>query len=207
MQGKHPPAPNALTVATDERIAAWERQDAESELSWKGFTYFRDGPRPRQLELTARFLRIPLHEAVKLAGDNGWRDRAVAFDRYLDAYLVAERMEVLAEDDRQRTAEQLRVTITSRELVLSELRKQLLVARASETSTMRMADLIKLIETSIKMDRLVRGEATEILSTKAAPLNFDHLTDEELAALEKGLGRDPDEFIGEVVEVPDPASK
>lgn len=166
-------------------VRIWDRQDAESEQSWKGFQAYRDGSRPRQLEDVARTLRIPLHKIIDLCNQNEWRQRVLEFDRWIDDNLQEQHLAVLQENQRDVTIRHLKLIRTAAELAASDLSKLLATSKESEQPAVnKPADLIKLMEAAVKLDRLERGQATEILQAGAPVLDLSDFTPDELRAFE-----------------------
>jgi hypothetical protein len=167
-------------------VRIWERQDQESEASWAGFQAYRDGQRPRQLEDVARKFRVPLHKIIDLCNDNSWRQRVLEFDRWEDANLLEDRLAVLQETQRDVTIRHLRLIRMASEVAAEDMSKLLATAKESEQPVVnRVADLIKLMDAAVKLDRLERGQATEILQAGAPVLDLSQFTPEELLVFEK----------------------
>lgn len=183
-------------------IQPWARQDQESDLSWKGFTFYRDATRPRSLAEASRYLRIPQHELITLANDNEWKARVLAYDRFVDDHLVAERLEMISQDDAARTSDQLRLMANAREVCAREIMKLLLASKENEGPMMRVADVIKMTDMAVKLERLLRGQATEILQAGVTPPNLDNLSLEELQAMRASLDKAGVELDVDVLDVP-----
>lgn len=91
-----------------------------------------------------------------------WDERVAAYDVLSDRIVADSRKKFLEQATEEVTAEQMVALQSLRRLVTNELRKFVEASVAQDgVGLMKMADLKGLIEASIKMDRLVRGEATE----------------------------------------------
>lgn len=138
----------------------WERQPTESEEAWLAFRAYRDMP-PEQ-----RILRRTAVKSVEVLSrwyrDHNWTDRCKAFDSYVDHVSIEERKRILEMASRDLAVDHALMLADARELVSRELGKLVSVSRDSELhGLLKPAEVIKLFDTTIKLDRLVRGESTE----------------------------------------------
>lgn len=160
----------------------WERQPGEPDDAFRHFTTYRDMPLPRKLD--RRIPNVHITKLVDFYRDWNWKVRCSAYDDYLSAFAVQEYEDILAHGAKEAAVQHMGLLNDAKELAAIELRKWLVTARAAgdgSTSLLRMGDLTKLIEGAIKLDRLVRGEATEIVEQN----ELTNLTDDELRELER----------------------
>lgn len=144
-------------------VRAWERQDNEPDEAWSAFRNFRDMLPPRRIRSAA-----PKDSSIlqRWASEWRWRERALAYDRHIDAQVVEERASVLKQNEEHRVAKQLSILLDAEDLAGSELRKLLAAASQGEgVGLLKPSDVVKILETSIKYQRLIRGEATERVET------------------------------------------
>lgn len=168
-----------------EVVRAWDRQADESELSYRGFTFYVEASRPRQLAEVARYLRIPMHQTIDLATANDWRARVRAYDEFVDRSQQQEFDEILGESERDIALRNLSLVRTASELAKLELSKLLVASRESEAPMIhRQADTIKMLDASVKLERLIRGQATEIFGKAAPTLDLSTFTLEEIEAFQ-----------------------
>ena len=167
---------------------SWERQPCDDELSWPEFVKYRDAPSPRRLIRPSSVSTRELHTWYQACN---WGERVAAYDRHLDGIVRAEREAYLAQSAKEVAAHHMAILQGSRELLDRETAKLLQLSKDSEGfGVIKPAELIKLTELVVKMDRLVRGDTTENAGT-----TFDgsKLTLEEVLALEalaeKGGGK------------------
>jgi hypothetical protein len=160
-------------------VQPWERQPGEPEEPWRAFQAYRDQVPPRGLG------RIYLKEgsSVRLQWFNEWRwqERAVSFDRHTDAIRVAEREEVLKQNEKERTARQLGQIKAVQDIIDRELAK---LARDTEKTEafglVKVSELNKLLANAITLERLIHGESTQNVDVD---VNLDNLSPEELRQL------------------------
>lgn len=152
----------------------WEKQEYETAEEFKAFQFFRDQIPPRRQMPTTH---APLAELHRWSMRNHWKVRVTAMDAYLDKAMLEEKEAVFRQTSKEVAVEHMTILARSRNIVLRELNE--MMTRAP--GTLRMADLNKLIENTIKYDRLVRGEATEVVAT----VDLSRMTPEELDMYEK----------------------
>jgi hypothetical protein len=154
-------------------VRAWERQDGEPEDAWAAFEKYRDMASPRRIEYAA----IGVIRRVTLfdwASTWRWQERATAYDRHTDGVRLAQREELLKQDETERTAAAIAMLAGAEDLFTRELKKLLAESEASDMSIAKINDLTKLMNSIITMRRLVHGESTE---------NVAHTSDFDLSKL------------------------
>lgn len=161
----------------------WERQPYDTEESWPEFVAYRDSPRPRKAYSYRPGKRNPIQVAQWIER-HFWRERVAEYDRHLDAIELAEREALLAQSAREIAAQHMSLLHDARNVLSAELSKLLATVRASNLEVMKPRDLRALLETTVKLDRLVRGEVTERVEEST---DLSHLSDEDLAKLESLL--------------------
>lgn len=166
-------------------VKEWERQEDETDESWAAFRNYRDMLPPR------RFRSAAARDVTTLQrwyNDFRWKARALAYDRWADKCRLDERAAILKQGEEERTARQLGVLLDAEDLAASELRKLLAVANENQgAGLIKPTDLVKLLELSVKYQRLLRGEATERVDTgpDMSKLSLEEL--EILKALEEKI--------------------
>lgn len=171
-------------AALPELPAPWERQPTDTEESWLAFVAYRDAAPPRRL------IRPGVGASGKVSAmyqAHAWGPRVEAFDRMVDIIKVAERVNLEKVTAKERASKHLRVLDDAIELCAIEINGLLESARkyaanGPAAGAIKPSDLNKLLELTIKYQRLIQGEATEIVG-QAQDLSV--LTDEELAAAEQ----------------------
>lgn len=138
----------------------WERQPDESEEAWLAFRAYRDMP-PEQ-RLIRRTAVKSVAVLTRWYRDHDWIGRCKAFDAHVDSVSVEERKRILEMASRDLAYDHALMLADARELVTRELGKLVSVSRDSEMhGLLKPSEVIKLFETTVKLDRLVRGESTE----------------------------------------------
>lgn len=168
----------------------WERLPDENDLAWAAFKAYRDQQVPRNIRRAAsKDENLTVAMCISFYGEHNWKERCLAYDKYVDEVLLAERLEYLKQDARARTAEHLVLLKDAREVVACEMRKLLAWAENTpETNVMAPSNIAKMLDTVVKLERLVAGESTENTNTKTE-IDFSGLSADELRlvgpALEK----------------------
>lgn len=159
----------------------WERLPDEDEVAWAAFKAYRDQPAPRNIRRAAAATDgVTVAACVDAYGRWSWKERCAAWDAYTDKIVLEERLEYLKQTTRERTAEHLVLLKDARELVACELRK--LVAwseRTPETPIMQAGQVSKMLDVTVKLERLVSGESTENSHNKTE-IDFSGLSPDEL---------------------------
>lgn len=165
----------------------WERQEGESEEAFRGFTAYRDQPVPRSL---ARVSGARMNVQVEWCAIWKWRERAAAWDAHLDRIRLAEKEELVRQNGKELAAEHMRLLKNVRDVAQIEAEKFANVALSSDLPSIKIAELAKLTEIVVKLDRLVRGESTENTSNETkvdlSSASIDALREAQ-EALEKAL--------------------
>lgn len=145
----------------------WEKQPTDGADDFEAFCLFRDQQiRPRKLlRLAHRWNTAKLGQWCR---EHSWVERCAAYDAHVDTILRTEREGVLARDARENVTAQLSLLEDAQELVAREVAKLLERSQAVESAgvVIKTSDLIKLMDASIKLGRLIRGESTENVATK-----------------------------------------
>lgn len=160
----------------------WEQQAGETSKSFNAFQAFRDlGPLRTVRDAMKVVLGAVDPAAVNWSRwrtENQWDARAIAYDRHLDRIRQREHVKKVTE-------------MTSRHAQISEAMQRKVVDRLKEIKAqeLRPIDMIRWFETAVKIERLSRGEATEIQGgttvQATVPLDLSKLSDEQLDQLQR----------------------
>lgn len=172
----------------------WERQPYDSDESWPVFQAYRDQTPPRRgLLVSLRGRSVDPIKVARWYRDHYWAERVAEYDRHLDSIRRAETEAALAKSAREAMADHVALIEQGKEIALRELEKLLATVKESPAEVLKPRDVIRLMDATIKFDRLIRGETTENVNVEGP--DFSHLTDEQLAALDaliaKNDGTDP----------------
>lgn len=180
-----------------ENVYPWERIPWETSREYQKFCAYRDMNssdkpiRKRSLQRLAKELGLSLDHLKKLSAKNDWVSRAAAYDEYLDE-LAREQNE--AEIIKMRKNHALLAS-----QMITKAAKRLLTMPEEEITA---ADLVRLVDVGVKIERLSRGESTEnrqisgeakvihqgeVTVKNQMNLDLSRLTDEELSELEQLL--------------------
>lgn len=183
--------PPAVDVATPEEPSRppelWERLPCDNSEQWIAFQRYRDMRPPRKLQnVHFTISGVPHAHIVRWYRENNWEARVEAYDRMLDAINVEEQKKILAEGARAIAAEHMAILASARAVVAIEIER--ILARTRESNgpnvVLRPAELIKLADLTIRMDRLVRDQTTENVGEGA---DLSSLSDDELAEYQRLL--------------------
>jgi len=156
-------------------IKPWDRQPTEPDDAWEAFKKYRSQQHPRH---AAKVYGYPVADRARWFVDYHWTDRCKAYDLYLEG-VYHDEFEARFRDGARAMAEaHLAMLKDARELAAMELEKMRRVSEESEQyGVMKAGELIKLLEASIKLERLVRGESTENVqqSMDLSKLSVDEL--------------------------------
>ena len=134
----------------------WERQDKESNARWEAFKAYRDMPAgKRSLNAVANALGKKKRNLEVWSSEDKWQARCEAYDRYLDAQATARRIEGIAEMNKRH--------IDVAEKILEKAADGL---KYIDPEDIRPSDVAKLVDTAAKLERLARGDATEVVETR-----------------------------------------
>ena len=178
-----------------ENVYPWERIPGETSREYQKFCAYRDMNssdkpiRKRSLQRLAKELGLSLDHLKKLSAKNDWVSRAAAYDEYLDE-LAREQNE--AEIIKMRKNHALLAS-----QMITKAAKRLLTMPEEEITA---ADLVRLVDVGVKIERLSRGESTEnkqisgeakvigeVTVKNPMSLDLSRLSDEELSELEQLL--------------------
>ncbi len=105
-----------------------------------------------------------------------------AYDRHLEKVYLAEREALLRESTAAITAKQMAMLNSAQHIAQSELDKHIKQLQENEAPLLRFADVVRLVEMTIKYGRLIRGQSTESVDNK---LDLSGLSPDELWQLKK----------------------
>lgn len=131
--------------------------------------------RPRKLSRLTDWTTIELQNWYNA---NMWADRVSAYDAHTDELKLAERDSVLAQTTREIAFEHMSMLQDARELASREVSKLLKASQESEMhGLLKPAEMIKMIDAVVKLDRLVRDQPTEntVIKEDLSGLDLDDL--------------------------------
>lgn len=131
----------------------WERQPGESSKAYAAFCIYRDMGPDRSIEKVyeKRSRRGPLSRLKNWSVKHNWVERAKAYDDYLERKKREEKEKAILEmADRQ-----ARLAIAFQQRVAQRLQEL-------DPSELSPSDLAKWFDVAAKIERLNRGEPTEI---------------------------------------------
>lgn len=133
----------------------WEKQVGEAAKDYKYFCIYRDMPYTdnidRTLAKTAEIVNKSLRRIEIASAKNDWVKRSEAYDEYLEK-ITRERFQNELLEMRERHSN-----------IAQNLTKKALEALSKiDTEKIRAGDITTMLKTAIDIERLSRGEATEI---------------------------------------------
>lgn len=162
----------------------WERQASESDEAWLSFRAYRDMvPDERKITNAAAKSTATLSKWYR---DHNWEERVRAHDAKFDKIRIEEREQIYRRKAREIAIDHMVMLSNARDLVARELNKFAEVSRETDAiGLVKVAELTKLFELVVKLDRLVRGETTENVGSTA--IDYSALDPEELDKLNELL--------------------
>jgi hypothetical protein len=131
--------------------ASYERQDDETKKAFEAFVEYRNMGLDRSLREVAKKLDKSLTLIGRWSSANNWVERAGEYDKEMDR-------KALIEDEKKRRE------MVKRHANASVLFQQKVVERLRtiKPEELTPSELIRWFETSVKIERLSRGESTDI---------------------------------------------
>lgn len=156
----------------------WQRWPGEDDTAFAAFEkYLRQVP-PRRIMGVIGFTTTNLH-AWSLTF--GWPIRAREYDEHLSAIYETEKEEAIRLHARDTAAKHAQILGAARAIIMRQLDKYLDLDQDGDHPVYKPSDLSKLIELTLKYDRLTAGQSTENIATKHQDLSS--LSEEELLQL------------------------
>ncbi len=143
----------------------------------------------------------PMAHVSKWHKENNWHARCVAYDGHLDEIIRSEREAILRQCTRDVSAEQMSMLANARQICAIEFARILEVTKnagSGASAVLKPAEVIKLTDIVVKLERLVRDQSTEN-TTKTT--NLGTLSAEEFEA----YGRLLEKIDASEAEAPEPA--
>lgn len=154
----------------------WERQQDEPDEAFRAFVYYRDMPLPRKVDAYGAF---PVAQMFRWHKQWAWTIRARAYDNHLSSFAVECKKAEIAKSSKTIAEEHIAILADMRVFLQLEVGKLLEQASALGGGAMvKPSELGRLLDITVKLDRLVRGESTEKVET----VDLSHMTDDELEA-------------------------
>jgi chromatin segregation and condensation protein Rec8/ScpA/Scc1 (kleisin family) len=143
---------------SDEEKHVWDRQLGESSKAYAHFCLYRDMGKERSLRKLATDARTTslLRQLQHWSSRWKWVERCQKYDDYLE-YQDRLQQEKERRDMRKRHA---KIALLGENIVVKGL-ENLLGKVQSGDQAVAPADLTRLLDTSVKVERLARGESTE----------------------------------------------
>jgi hypothetical protein len=159
--------------------ATYDRQLDEPEDAWVAFYRYRDSTTPRRaLSEFAREAGFPASRLMAWATRYDWASRLVAWDQRVDSTRQAATLRGVEEMAARH------IGLAKRMLALVEKGVERIENdfNVNQFTRLKAQEMARLTEVAAKLERLSRGEATEVVDGLH---DYSKLTDEDLAALEE----------------------
>lgn len=181
-------AERAIVQATDPPVVAydpehpWRRQPCDGDAQWAAFCQFLLAPMPRSVTWLARRLNQPHYLIQRWHDQLGWKLRAERFDSFTSQHFEATVTEIVEARATDYTERHMSLLEQCSELAGNELQKYVDASRANTGIGLLTArELITLVDTTIKLERLIRGQATENVKSE---IDLSKLSTEDLLLLQ-----------------------
>ena len=146
----------------------WEQMAGEPGKAFAAFKLYRDMIPPRRARSIVGYSTAIVSQWYN---DWKWPERVDAYDAHMERIALAEREAMLRQKSREVSAEHLAALQTARHTAQIELDKLLATVKESDGQILKPGELIKLLETVVRFDRLVRGESTDTVEHKSEDLS------------------------------------
>lgn len=131
----------------------WERTDKESSQSFEAFQVYRDMGTDRSLAKVGEQLGKSTALMERWSSTHGWRDRAADYDSHLDRLTLKEEAK-----------ERIKMAKRHAQQAMMFQNKVLQRLNALDPAELSPNDLIRFFDTSVKIERLSRGDSTESIN-------------------------------------------
>lgn len=158
---------------SNENLRPWERQDGETEKAFSAFKAYLE-MEDRNITELARRLSKSRQLIDKWKQKYNWQERCIAWDKSLQEIEYK-----TAVKERKKMAKRHIAIAMSMQAKAVEALKQI------DVSKLTPGEIIRLFDTSVKIERLSRGEATFINSSKNDDSNKKDVADILTTVLEK----------------------
>jgi hypothetical protein len=161
---------------TDETPEIWDRLPTESGKAWEAFQRYRDTrPSERSLVAMAGDSTQRLTALHRWSGMHKWQDRALAFDRHMDAIVVIETK------DARVVASEKRIAVSNAilDVAHTQLKSWLDDIERDVPVNLTPSEVAKLVEIGAKVSRLEHGESTENVNVHG---RITDMSEEQLVA-------------------------
>lgn len=130
---------------------SYERQEGESKQAYEAFTVYRNLGITRSLKEVANQLGKHRSLIERWSKNNNWVDRAQVFDDEMDRRAIL-----------QNEQERKEMIIKHTEIARRMLEKVKIAVEALNPETLTANEIVKLFEIAVKIERLSRGESTDV---------------------------------------------
>ena len=165
----------------DERIKPWERQDGETEKAFSAFKAYLE-MEDRNVTSLAKRLSKSRQLLVNWKQKYNWQERCIAWDKSLQEIEYKTTVK-----ERKKMAKRHIAIAMSMQAKAVEALKQI------DVSKLTPGEIIRLFDTSVKIERLSRGEATFINSNKDDNNDKQNASDILATILEKAWNENVNE--------------
>jgi replicative superfamily II helicase len=142
-------------------IEPWDRQPYDTDESWPVFQAFRESYPRRSFVDTFDGMPISPVKVARWMKAHFWKERADCWDMHLDGLRQETQRKLLEQATKEITAEHMEITALGRKVARKELEKLLVQVEAGAYNAIKPAELIRLMDNIVKLDRLIRNETTE----------------------------------------------
>jgi hypothetical protein len=185
MASKRAQAPRTLDVSPRD---PWERQIEETDEAFKAFARYRDMEPKRSTTRLATEMGVSENLIHGWSSKHRWVGRVAEWDREKDR-VEKDRVARAAQLSEIRAMQKRHVDIAllMQALGATELKKRATVATTQPTTTLETDEAQRVLEAGVKLERLTRGEPTDVQATQNDTTIHEAPVDDFLA-----LMRDPE---------------
>lgn len=150
----------------------WDKRKGETAPAFEAFVLYRDMGPKRSLEKAASRVGKTKQMLGRWSSEHDWQDRTAAWDEYLDRRVQEDNAHEHLEMNRRhgQLARMLQGKVVER-------------LQGIDVDAIKPADLARIVDVAVRIERLAAGAATDIAAF--TDLDLSKLDDKELADLEK----------------------
>lgn len=157
---------------SDEEKQVWDRQPHETSRAYELFCAYRDMPPKRSLTKLSHGTKGAPHvnRLKRLSTRWNWVERCKQYDDYLE---YQDRLQQ-EKERREMHKRHAKIAVLGQNIVVREMES--LLAKAQKDDRMTASDVARLMDVTVKVERLARGEPTdshEVSGPGRGPVKLD----------------------------------
>jgi hypothetical protein len=146
------------------QIAPWDFQPGiDTPDSWPIFSWFLQLAPPRRLKPVALQFQLSVQTVSRWATHGLWLERAKAWDTHLQRMRNAAQEEIYGQEGKEVAKAYLETIRAQKALLDDQVDKLTRECLERDTARLRPNEIVRLSVETLRQERLLRGQATEII--------------------------------------------